>query len=319
MSARDRELARESDFALRVQPPFHLEATVRVLQRRPQNLVDRWVDNRYLRVLQAGRSRLLITVQNRGTIDAPDLRYSINRDLRSDTRTALDQTVRRILGLDRNPQELECAATEQGAFEDIALALRGMRPPRFPSLFEAFARVVPFQQLSLDAGVSIVMRMVERFGVQLIHDGDTYWSFPRAEAIAGARLDALRSCGLSTRKSHVLRDLARIIESGELQEAQLQSMSTQDALRTLCELPGIGLWSASVVLLRGFGRLDVFPPGDVGAAKGLRAVMGLQSDVNIDPIVERFGERRGYLYFHVLGGSLLKKGLIHAAPKVRAF
>jgi DNA-3-methyladenine glycosylase II len=192
-----------------------------------------------------------------------------------------------------------------------------MRPPRFPSLFEAFARVIPFQQLSLDAGVSIVARLVERFGVEFLRDGEKYFAFPEAATIATARIDSLRRCGLSARKAEVLRDLARMIGEGQLKESALESMATQEALRTLTELPGIGLWSASVVLLRGLGRLDVFPPGDVGAARGLRMVMGLKADANIDAIVERFGDYRGYLYFHVLGGSLMKTGLIHAAPDPR--
>ncbi len=34
--------------------PFHLEATARVLQRRPSNLVDVWERDRYLRVLEYG-------------------------------------------------------------------------------------------------------------------------------------------------------------------------------------------------------------------------------------------------------------------------
>jgi hypothetical protein len=34
---------------------------------------------------------------------------------------------------------------------------------RFPRLFEAIANVVPFQQVSLDTGVAIVGRLVERF------------------------------------------------------------------------------------------------------------------------------------------------------------
>ncbi len=301
---------------LSVQSPFHLEATVRVLQRRAVSRIDRWVDNRYLRVVNANGRDVLIAIENRGTIDAPDLRCAVEPGLPREVCATVEHTARRLLGLDRDPQPLLRAAREVSEFDSIALALRGMRPPRFASLFEAFARVIPFQQLSLDAGVSIVSRLVERFGALLAHEGEQYFAFPEAQHVASARVDALRRCGLSARKAQTLRDLARLIVSGELQEAQLESMNTPDALRRLIGLSGIGSWSASVVLLRGLGRLDVFPPGDVGAARGLRNVMGLEPTADIDAIVERFGNHRGYLYFHVLGGSLLKKGLIHPAPPI---
>jgi 3-methyladenine DNA glycosylase/8-oxoguanine DNA glycosylase len=91
-------------------------------------------------------------------------------------------------------------------------------------------------------------------------------------------------------------------------------MTTNDALRILDELPGIGAWSASLVLLRGLGRLDVFPPGDVGALRGLSGLMELRPGESLRRTMEGFGDRRGYLYFFALGGSLLAKGLIHAAP-----
>ena len=64
--------------------------------------------------------------------------------------------------------------------------------------------------------------------------------------------------------------------------------------------------------LRGLGRLDVFPPGDVGAQAGLRALMHLPAEAPLDRIIERFGEYRGYLYFYALGGQLLAKGLIRS-------
>ena len=301
-------------FSLEVHPPFNLQATVRVLQRRPQNLIDRWIDDRYVRVLRIGVEHVLVATENRGTIDAPDLRYSCQIEVPTETRAIVEPTLRRILGLDLDPQRLRRSAGQVNAFDAVARALRGMRPPRFVSLFEAFANVIPFQQLSLDAGVSIVTRLVERFGVPLICEEQTYFAFPEASTIASARIDALRACGLSTRKAQTLRDLARLIESGELKESELHVMTTQDALRRLVELPGIGTWSASVVLLSGFGRLDVFPPGDVGAAKGLRMLMGIEPSADIDPIVAHFGDQRGYLYFHVLGRSLLERGLIHVAP-----
>src|SRR5205814_5575142 len=115
----------------------------------------------------------------------------------SETRSRLVATVRRVLGLDVDPAPLERLAATDRKLRPTALALRGMRPPRFVGLFETFASVLPFQQVSLDAGVAIVGRLVERFGKQLEHDGRRFRAFPTSCAVADARLDALRKCGLS--------------------------------------------------------------------------------------------------------------------------
>jgi 3-methyladenine DNA glycosylase/8-oxoguanine DNA glycosylase len=297
--------------------PFHLEATVRVLQRRPENRVEVWEQDRYLRVLASGDSLALVEVENRGTIDEPDVRFSIRcGDLPAVARSELKETLRKILGLDVDPEPPRRLAEADRELRPTALALRGMRPPRFAEWFEAFVNVVPFQQLSLDAGLAIVGRLVERFGKYLEHGARRFDAFPTAQAIAGARLAALRECGLSARKAESLRHLARAIESGELTEEKISGMPTDVALRTLIELPGIGPWSAGLVLLRGLGRMDVFPPGDVGAARRLGSLMGPRSRASLSRVVERFGDQRGYLYFCALGGSLLAKGLIHAAPTV---
>ena len=301
--------------ALATSAPFHLEATVRVLQRRPSNPVDVWEQDRYRRVLTVAGGLALAEVRNHGTIDMPDIRLSIRGGSTSSaTHRAAERALRRILGLDVDPQPLQHLVETERALRPTGFALRGMRPPRFASLFEAFARVVPFQQLSLDAGVAIVARMVARLGQSLECDGHRYYAFPTARAVAAARFESLQACGLSARKAQTLHDLARAVESGALREEQLSRLSTQEALRTLTAWPGIGPWSAGLVLLRGLGRTDVFPPGDVGAARGLRALMRRGPHAPLTPIIERFGEHRGYLYFCALGGSLLSKGLIHPAP-----
>jgi 3-methyladenine DNA glycosylase/8-oxoguanine DNA glycosylase len=296
---------------LATRAPFHLEATVRVLQRRPENRIEVWERGHYLRVLASGGRLALVAVENRGTIDQPDVCFSIRSgDL--GVHAELGQTLRRILGLDLDPEPLQRRAEGVRALRPTALALRGMRPPRFADWFEAVANVVPFQQLSLDAGLAIVGRLVERFGKHLAYGGRRYYAFPSAHAVASARLAALRECGLSARKAESLRYLARAIEAGELTEEKLSGMSTHDALRVLTELPGIGPWSAGLLLLRGLGRLDVFPPGDVGAVRRLGALLHVRSEASLRRVVERFGNLRGYLYFCALGGSLLAKGLINS-------
>ena len=315
IASRDARITDVAVERLATRAPFHLEATVRVLQRRPMNRIDVWEHDRYRRVLATTNGLVLVEVENHGSIDDPDVRLSIRSGAPSAaTRRELVRTIRRILGLDVDPSPLQRRAEAERALRPTALALRGMRPPRFPALFETFANVVPFQQLSLDAGVAIVRRLVDRFGEHLEQGGHRHHAFPAARIIAGARLEALRECGVSSRKAESLRSLARSIESGELNEDAISAMSTNDALRTLTELPGIGPWTAGVVLLRGFGRLDVFPPGDVGVVRGLNALMRLEPREPLGRIVERFGAHRGYLYFCALGGSLLARGLIHAAP-----
>jgi DNA-3-methyladenine glycosylase II len=299
---------------LATRAPFHLEATVRVLQRRPSNVVDVWDHVCYLRVLSLPEGLALVEVKNFGSIDDPDVRFSIRGgDTSSAAWLGAGRALRRILGLDVDPAPLQHVLESERAFRDTARALLGMRPPRFASLFEAFASVVPFQQLSLEAGVAIVARLVTTFGEHLEHDGRRFYAFPTAHMIAEARLASLRACGLSARKAQTLRDLARTVESGAVTEEQLAGMSTRNALSTLTELPGIGPWSAGLVLLRGLGRIDVFPPGDVGAMRGLRALMRRGPQAPLGPIIERFGEQCGYLYFCALGAWLLSRGLIHAA------
>ena len=303
---------------LAVDGPLHLEATVRMLQRRATVRTDVWEQERYLRLLPSQGGLTLLEVRNLGTLAAPDLRVrSLAGDAPADDAAAFLPTLRRMLGLDVDPRRLTRLTRRVPRLRETTRALRGMRPPRFASLFETFVNVVPFQQVSLDAGVAVVTRLVERFGGRLEHAGRCHLAPPGAEGVADARLDTLRECGLSAKRAEALRAIARAIASGALTEGGLEALATRDALRILTELPGIGPWSASLVLLRGLGRLDTFPAGDLGAARRLQHLLQLDAASDLDHIVARLGDDRGYLYLCALASSLLESGLIHPAD-VRA-
>jgi DNA-3-methyladenine glycosylase II len=304
-----------SRMRLRLRAPFHLEATVRVLQRRPTNLIDTWDGQHYRRTVRIRQRPLLLELSNRGTIDAPELTLSVlpaprvPADWHEPTRLISD-----VLGLKVDARPAEKQTRIQPQLRITARALRGMRPPRYPDLFETFANVIPFQQLSLEAGIAVTSQLIRRFGQVYKFDGRDQSLFPSAEAIADSRVAALKSCGLSTRKAVALRSIAHAIARGALKAYDIQALSSSDALDRLMKLPGIGPWSAALVLLRGFGRLDVFPPGDAGAEKSLTNLMGLRSVASLTRLVDRFGEYRGYLYFYGIASRLLAMGLISAAP-----
>lgn len=294
--------------------PFHLEATVRVLQRRPTNLIDTWEPPSYRRVIRMERKLTLIEVSENGTVDEPEVTLSVAPgSLPARAREEAVRTAREILGLDEQPTSHQARAEAEPALRATALALRGMRPPRYPDLFETFANVIPFQQLSLEAGMSVVAQLVQRFGEVLRQDDRSYFAFPHAEAVADARLSSLRRTGMSRHKSESLRAAARAIASGALTADSIAALTSSEAIERLRELPGIGPWSAALILLRGFRRLDVFPPTDTGAQSSLMGLMHLRSPAALARIVERFGDRRGYLYFYGLASRLLAAGLIQAA------
>ena len=296
---------------LPVPAPFHLEATVRLLQRRPANRIDVWDGQRYLRALLSGRELIVCSVRNRGTIDEPRLELSLEPRPKSRAQVAeLTRSLRRMLGLDLDPS-FTVPNVREARLDAIAHALRGARPPRFPTLFESFCRIIPYQQLSLEAGGAITARFVERFGRRILTPARVIWAFPKPEDVLRARARDFAGIGLNRHKVASLRGLAELLARGELTEEVLERFSTEAALRRLEELPGVGPWTAALILLRGLGRTDVFPAGDTGVLRGLRAILG--ADAPIPSIVARAGDRRGYLYFYSLGARLLAAGLIHPA------
>jgi len=88
-------------------------------------------------------------------------------------------------------------------------------------------------------------------------------------------------------------------------------------MEVLMALPGIGPWSAGLILLRGLRRMDIFPAGDVGAAKNLGRFLGVETptpDGSQQALLAEMGDTRGYLYFYALGWRFLREGLITPAP-----
>lgn len=292
---------------LEVSAPFDLLATVRLLQRSANNRIDAWSHERYWRALAVEGRPVLCCVENRGTVDAPELNLTVEPRPPAPAVREIKRVLRRVLGLDLVPG-FEVPGVRGRKLTALTRALRGARPPRFPSLFESFGRIVPYQQVSLEAGSAIVSRFVERLGRRVDAPDGPVWTFPEAADVAGAPPSAFKGTGLSRKKIESLQRIGQLIATGEITERALEALPTADALQRLDALPGVGPWTAGLVLLRGLGRMDVFPASDVGAQKGLRSIAG--DSANLPALIERAGDRRGYLYFYALASKLIAQGLL---------
>ncbi len=214
--------------------------------------------------------------------------------------------LRRMLGLDVDVRPFFSLAGRIPALAPVLPFARGLRPPRFASLHEAFAGVILFQQVSLASAVATLRRLVAALAPEVQAGGASLRPFPPAGTVADAPERLLREAGLSGAKARSLRAASALVASGALRDVDLERLPSPALVEALGELPGVGPWTANLLALRYFGRLDVFPPGDVAAAKAL-------GEVGDPGLVEAVGPLRGMLYYLLFVRRMTRAG---AAPWV---
>lgn len=289
---------------IEVKPPYRLDLTVSALRRTPTNLVDVYTqDGRYLRAL-AGRTKPVIVSVTQPARNALSVSVKGNR---ADTARAV-ASIRRMLGTEHRLAAFHRHAGAIPWLAPIARRMRGLRPPRYPDLFEACANAILFQQISLHAASAIMRRLLLVLGTEVEHDGVPLVVFPSAERFLDAKDTKLRAAGLSVSKLATLRRAGEAIANGDITEAMLEELSSEDAGLMLQSIKGIGPWTAAVILLRGLGRIDVFPGNDSGVQANLVRFAGKR--VTAAHLVEKLGSQRGMLYFCLLLARLEARGEI---------
>jgi DNA-3-methyladenine glycosylase II len=205
------------------------------------------------------------------------------------------------------------AAAQAPEIAPLVAQMRGVKPPRYPTLWEALVNALVFQQVSLHAALAILRRVIARFSPIVPVEAGTLIPFPAPQAILTSDLDELRGLGLSAAKARTLLALAGQVVGGQITEAELAPLPSPEAARRLVALPGIGPWSAAVVLLRGLGRLDVFPSGDSGMAANLRRLLGVApgtEEATAARLVATLTPYQGMLYYHLLLYRLASSGVL---------
>ena len=202
-----------------------------------------------------------------------------------------------------------------GLLNALAARFRGMRPPCFPTVFEAVVNAVACQQLSLDVGIHLLSRVARRFG-PAVPGPVTQYGFPAPGQLADTDPAELRALGFSTAKARTIIAVAGQVADGMLDLEALRDADDDEAMSTLLGLPGIGRWSSEYVMLRGLARYHVLPGDDVGVRNNLRRRFGLAEDARYDAVASlsrRWQPYAGLVYFHLLLDALAARGDLEEA------
>jgi DNA-3-methyladenine glycosylase II len=301
-------------FSLGFVPPFRLDLTVWALRRRPENLVDRWDGETYRRVLVIDDAPCELVVRQVGTPDSGRLRVHSDLTRRhADARPRVATVVERLLGLRCNLSTFYSLADNHAPLRLLTARFRGLKPPRFPTIFEALVNAMACQQVSLPVGILLLNRLTERYGPPHGRGANRAHAFPEPRDLASLPIDSLRPLGFSRQKSRAIVELARHVVHGRLDLEGLAPLDDAALGPWLRTLRGVGPWTADYALLRGYGRLAMFPVDDVGGRNRLQRWLGLTGAVGPERaqrVLAPWQPYGGLIYFHLLLNALERAGYV---------
>jgi DNA-3-methyladenine glycosylase II len=292
------------DFSVHPRPPFRLDFTVFALRRNAVNAVDRWEAPVYRRLFVFDGRPVEVAVQQTAPCDTPELAVSLSgREAGRGFDEDVTELLRRVLGLDVDltPFYRRVALDEQLA--PLVERFKGLKPPVIPTVFETLLSAIACQQLSLIAGMHLLARLSEAYGMAL----DGHRAFPRPADLRRAQPSDLRAIGFSMRKSETILWLAEEIDAGRLDVEGLARLDTDEVIARLRALPGVGRWTAQYVALRALRRLDTFPTDDIGGQNKLQRLLDLPQRPDAEEaagILDRWRPYQGLVYFYLLLESL---------------
>jgi DNA-3-methyladenine glycosylase II len=300
--------------ALIVRPiaPFRLDLTVWALRRRRRNAIDRWDGVTYRRVIVVGGRPTELAIRQAGSPARPRLIVTATPSVRTTSeRRRVRSIVESLLGPGIDLRDWYRMAEGDRRLRTLAARFKGVKPPRFPTIFEALVNGFACQQLSLVVGLELLNRLAVLCNVRRGTQSLTAYAFPAPHDVAPLSPSRYQAIGFSRQKVRALLALARGIDQHAIDLEGLTD-NGDDAVRSgLLELRGVGRWTTEYVLLRGLGRLHVFPGDDVGAQKSLARWLGRSDALDYAGVieaVEKWYPYAGMVYFHLLLDGLSQAG-----------
>jgi DNA-3-methyladenine glycosylase II len=260
-----------ASFTVTAEGPFSLSSSLRFLECFTPASYDRAADGVLRLAFPADDGHSVIGCAV-GQDEAADTRpapvsaeFTVHRDgsavpvpVDTPAHQAARSQIARILSLDVDGTGFPALADADPVVAGLQADHPGLRPVCFHSPYEAAVWAVIGNRLRMTQAAAIKARLARDHGQAVDVAGRLLHAFPTPEVLLG--IDHVD--GLTDTKIERLRAIADAALAGRLDAARLRAQPAEFALTDLRELPGIGPFSAELVLIRGAGHPDVFPTAE---------------------------------------------------------
>lgn len=269
-------------FRLRYRPPYDWNGMLSFLAARATPGVEKVEGDSYLRSIAINGH------EGHFQITHDEENHALLARVQFGDPSALYRIIERIRGMfDLNA---DWAAIARNLKSDPLMAKRlesgpGLRVPGCWDGFELAVRAIVGQQISVAAATCVAGKLAQAFGKPLAKANGLSHLFPTPEAFAEARREQLPMPG---KRAETIRLLAQAVCDGKIRFDSLKNV--EEFLESLCEIPGIGKWTAQYVAMRALGEPDAFPSGDLS----LQRTLGSKNAAELERRAEVWRPWRAY-------------------------
>lgn len=146
---------------------------------------------------------------------------------------------------------------------DLISRFGKLKRPVNPDLFDALMHAMISQQVSVKAAATVYGRLAELSGKVT------------PQSIAALSATAIQRCGTTMIKARNMRKASAAFLSGEIDPTLLHTMSDKEVTQALVALPGVGVWTAEMLLLHSLQRPNVFSFNDLIIRRSLMTLHSL--------------------------------------------
>lgn len=283
---------------LTYRPLYDWESVNRFLARRALRGVECVESGCYSRTVRTATGHALIRIKPAADADALEL--SIQGSEAPDL-LPLSSAARRMFDLSADPARITTVLEADPLLRALVVRRPGLRIPGTWDLFESGVRAIVGQAITVEAGRTIVGRLVECAGRRIAADGQGLTHlFPTPEALIEADLQAV---GLPRTRAEALRAFARAVQQGAIDPHS----SSEHLIEVLGALPGVGAWTAGYIVLRGLGEPDGFPSGDLILKRQAGCAGVPLTARELDARAEQWRPFRGYAVLHLWEAAALEE------------
>ncbi|MBD2771343.1 DNA-3-methyladenine glycosylase 2 [Iningainema tapete] len=208
------------------------------------------------------------------------------------------ERLRQMFDLSANIAEISAHLRRDPILTHLIEMQPGLRIPGAWDNFELAVRAIIGQQISVAAATTIFSRLVATYGeplaVENLWNADLRFVFPPPSVLAQADLTTL---GITRPKAVAIAALSTAVAQNPQFLTHFPTLN--DAVHTLCQLPGIGEWTAQYIAIRALREPDAFPANDLGLLQAMKALGKPVTKAQFVEVSQAWRPWRAYAAIHL--------------------